>query len=50
MTRRQVDTMKSTEKELLYTEKQRLIALYENFDEIKEFEKAGQISELFLKK
>lgn len=49
MTRRQVDTMKSTEKELLYTEKQRLIALYEKFDELKEFEKAGQISELFLK-
>lgn len=49
MNRRQVDTMKSTEKELLYTEKQRLIALYEKFDEIKEFEKAGQISELFLK-
>ncbi|WP_226534781.1 dynamin family protein [Fictibacillus halophilus] len=41
--------MKSTEKELLYSEKQRLIALYEKFDEIKEFERAEQISELFLK-
>jgi small GTP-binding protein len=49
MNRRQVDTMKSTEKELLYTEKQRLIALYEKFNKIEEFEKAGQISELFLK-
>ncbi|RZT22803.1 dynamin family protein [Fictibacillus sp. BK138] len=41
--------MKSTEKELLYSEKQRLIALYEKFDEIKELERAEQISELFLK-
>jgi small GTP-binding protein len=49
MTRRQVDTMKSTEKEWLYTEKKRLIALYEKFEEMNEFEKAEQISELFLK-
>jgi small GTP-binding protein len=49
MNQRQVDTMKSTEKELLYSEKQRLIALYEKFDEIKELERAEQISELFLK-
>jgi small GTP-binding protein len=49
MNQRQVDTMKSTEKKLLYTEKQRLIALYEKFDKLKEFEKAGQVSELFLK-
>jgi small GTP-binding protein len=49
MTRRQVDTMKSTEKELLFTEKQRLIALHEMFHKIKEYEKEEQLSELFLK-
>jgi small GTP-binding protein len=49
MTRRQVDTMKSTEKELLFTEKQRLIALHGMFHKIKEYEKEEQISELFLK-
>ncbi|MCM3719602.1 dynamin family protein [Fictibacillus phosphorivorans] len=41
--------MKSTEKDGLYTEKQRLIALFEKFEEIKEFEKAEQVSDFFLK-
>jgi small GTP-binding protein len=41
--------MKSTEKELLYTEKQRVIALYETFHLMDQREKEEELSELFLK-
>ncbi|KZE66012.1 hypothetical protein AWM68_06430 [Fictibacillus phosphorivorans] len=41
--------MKSTEKELLYTEKQRLISLYEEFHEMKQLKEQEQLSKLFLK-
>lgn len=41
--------MKSTEKELLYTEKQRLISLYEEFHEMKQSKEQEQLSKLFLK-
>ncbi len=41
--------MKSTEKERLYTEKQRLISLYEEFHEMKQLKEEEQLSKLFLK-
>lgn len=41
--------MKSTEKELLYTEKQRLIGLYEVFHKLKKQKEEEQLSKLFLK-
>ncbi|MFG6495226.1 dynamin family protein [Fictibacillus sp. UD] len=41
--------MKSTQKELLYTEKQRLISLYEEFHEMKQLKEEEQLSKLFLK-